>query len=120
MVSVGMHEARSNLSKRVDRALEGEDVTITRNGTPVARIVPVQDHTPSMSDCLGSWKGQVDIGDPFEPLPDWLQELFDGTTDETRLGRRADRLLMAQALVEDAVFISADERLDAYGVKRRW
>lgn len=42
----------------------------------------MQDHTPSMRDCLGIWKGQVDIGDPFEPLPDWLQELFDGTTDD--------------------------------------
>jgi PIN domain nuclease of toxin-antitoxin system len=31
-----------------------------------------------------------------------------------------DRLLVAQAIVEDAVLISADERLDAYGVKRRW
>lgn len=31
-----------------------------------------------------------------------------------------DRLLVAQALVEDAVLISADERLDAYGVRRRW
>ena len=31
-----------------------------------------------------------------------------------------DRLLVAQAVVEDAVLISADERLDAYGVRRRW
>jgi len=31
-----------------------------------------------------------------------------------------DRLLVAQALVEDAVLISADQRLDAYGVRRRW
>ncbi|MBM3665330.1 MAG: type II toxin-antitoxin system prevent-host-death family antitoxin [Actinobacteria bacterium] len=81
MVSVGMHEARSNLSKRVDRALEGEDVTITRNGTPVAGIVPVEEHTPSMRDCLGVWKGQVDIDEPFEPVPDGLQDLFEGNDD---------------------------------------
>ena len=31
-----------------------------------------------------------------------------------------DRMLVAQALVEDAVLISADTRLDAYGVHRRW
>lgn len=31
-----------------------------------------------------------------------------------------DRILIAQALVEDAVILSADTRFDAYGVKRRW
>ena len=82
MIHVGMHEAKTNLSRLVDRALAGEEVTITRNGTPVARIVPVEERRPSMRDCLGAWKGQVDIGDPFEPLPDWLQDLCEGTTDD--------------------------------------
>ena len=31
-----------------------------------------------------------------------------------------DRLLVAQALVERVPLISADERLDAYGIERRW
>ncbi len=31
-----------------------------------------------------------------------------------------DRVLIAQALVEDAVILSADARFDAYGVRRRW
>lgn len=31
-----------------------------------------------------------------------------------------DRLLVAQAMVEDAVLISGDATLDAYGVRRRW
>ena len=31
-----------------------------------------------------------------------------------------DRLLAAQALVEDAVLLSADAAFDAYGVRRRW
>jgi PIN domain nuclease of toxin-antitoxin system len=31
-----------------------------------------------------------------------------------------DRVLVAQAVVEDAVLISGDELLDAYGVRRRW
>ncbi len=79
MIQMGMHEAKSNLSKLVDRAREGEEVVIMRNGTPVAMIVPMQESTPSMRDCLGIWKGKVDIGDPFEPLPEWLQDLFDGS-----------------------------------------
>lgn len=31
-----------------------------------------------------------------------------------------DRLLAAQAIIEKAVLISADEQFDAYGVRRRW
>jgi prevent-host-death family protein len=82
MIRVGMHEAKSNLSKLVDRAIEGEEITITRNGTPVAKIVPFERREPSMRDCLGVWKDrEVDIGDPFEPLPEWLQDLFEGKDD---------------------------------------
>jgi prevent-host-death family protein len=33
-------EARNSFTKLVDRALAGEEVTITRRGKPVAKIVP--------------------------------------------------------------------------------
>lgn len=82
MIQMGMHEAKSNLSKLVDRALEGEEVTITRNGTPVARIVPREQRRPSLNDVRGIWKGKVHMDDPFAPLPDWLQGLFDGTAED--------------------------------------
>ena len=82
MIQMGMHEAKSNLSKLVDRALEGEEVTITRNGTPVARIVPLEQRRPSLNDVRGIWKGKVRMDDTFAPLPDWLQDLFDGTAED--------------------------------------
>lgn len=82
MIQMGMHEAKSNLSKLVDRALEGEEVMITRNGTPVARIVPLEQRRPSLNDVRGIWKGKVRMDDPHEPLPDWLQDLFDGTAED--------------------------------------
>ena len=82
MIQMGMHEAKSNLSKLVDRALEGEEVTITRNGTPVARIVPLEHRRPSLNDVRGIWKGKVRMDDTFAPLPDWLQDLFDGTAED--------------------------------------
>ena len=82
MIQMGMHEAKSNLSKLVDRALEGEEVTITRNGTPVARIVPLEQRRPSLNDVRGIWTGKVRMDDTFAPLPDWLQDLFDGTAED--------------------------------------
>ena len=39
MADYSIAEAKNNLPKLVDRAVAGEDVTITRRGKPVARIV---------------------------------------------------------------------------------
>ena len=82
MIRMGMHEAKSNLSKLVDLGLGGAEVTITRNGTPVARIVPLEQRRPSLNDVRGIWKGKVGMDDSFDPLPDWLPDLFDGTAED--------------------------------------
>ena len=42
MARYSVAEARNNLPKLLDRALAGEDVTITRRGEAIARIVPEQ------------------------------------------------------------------------------
>ena len=38
---VNMHQAKSSLSRLVERALAGEEVVIARNGEPLVRLVPV-------------------------------------------------------------------------------
>ena len=40
-MKVNMLEAKSQLSRLVKQALEGEDVIIARNGEPLVRLVPV-------------------------------------------------------------------------------
>ena len=40
-ISVGMHEAKTTLSRLVDVAQSGEEVVITRRGKPVAKLEPV-------------------------------------------------------------------------------
>ena len=39
MPAYSVAEAKNNLPKLLDRAIAGEDVTITRRGKPIARIV---------------------------------------------------------------------------------
>ena len=76
MSTVNMHEAKTNLSKLVERAAAGEDIVIARAGVPVARLVPVQHHQPVL---LGLLKGRIRIGDDFDSaLPDEVQQAFDG------------------------------------------
>ena len=41
MERIGIYDARAKLSELVDRVQAGEEVTLTRRGEPVARLVPV-------------------------------------------------------------------------------
>jgi len=68
MEIANIHEAKSQLSKLVDRALEGEEVIIARAGKPMVRLVPVrQDDAPREG---GQWKGRVRIAEDFDALPE--------------------------------------------------
>ena len=70
MTTVNMHEAKSQLSKLVDLAHQGEDVIIARNGKPTARIVPIETE-PKRLRRIGLDEGKVIIHDSFfDPLPD--------------------------------------------------
>jgi len=41
MTSIGAFEAKTHLATLLDRVVKGEQITITRHGTPVAMLVPV-------------------------------------------------------------------------------
>ena len=70
-----MHEAKTNLSRLVERAASGEDVVIAKDGKPVARLVPIKRRlTPRP---LGTMRGLIHVPDDFDdPMPDWWLKLF--------------------------------------------
>jgi antitoxin (DNA-binding transcriptional repressor) of toxin-antitoxin stability system len=79
MPTATIFEAKTNLSKLVQRALNGEDVQITsgRERKPVVRLVPV-DSVPA-SRRLGFLEGLGDVGPEFfEPLPEDELRLWNG------------------------------------------
>jgi prevent-host-death family protein len=68
MVTVGVHEAKTTLSELLRRVAAGEEITITRGGDPVARLVPIPRQS---SRVLGQDRGLFEVPDDFnEPLPD--------------------------------------------------
>jgi prevent-host-death family protein len=73
-----MHEAKTHLSKLVERAEAGEDVVIQRNGKPVARLVPVLDELRSLATVRGAWRGRVRMADDFDELPEDIADAFGG------------------------------------------
>jgi prevent-host-death family protein len=75
MTQVGMHEAKTHLSKLVERAQAGEEIVIARNGEPVARLVPVE-HRNRMANVRGALKGKIWMADDFDELPDDIAEAF--------------------------------------------
>jgi prevent-host-death family protein len=68
--TVNVHEAKTHLSRLLERVANGEEVTIAKAGKPVARLVPVG--KPGMRK-LGIDAGRVVVADDFDaPLPEDL------------------------------------------------
>ncbi len=76
MARVGMHEAKTHLSRLVERAEAGEDVVIQRNGKPAVRLVPVVEEPRSLASVRGVWRGRIHIADDFDELPEDIAEAF--------------------------------------------
>jgi prevent-host-death family protein len=75
MVRVGMHEAKSQLSRLVDLAEGGEEVLIQRSGRPAARLVAVQRRRP-IAQAFGALRGQIELADDFDEMPTDFAEHF--------------------------------------------
>ena len=59
MITVGMHEAKTNFSKLVKQVEAGEEVIVSRGGQPVAKIVAYE--VPKEPRKPGALKGQIKI-----------------------------------------------------------
>jgi prevent-host-death family protein len=84
MVSVNTHEAKSRLSELLAMVEQGEEVTICRNGKPVARLIAPKDasDTAALQRRLDRLKPNPKLGpvifleDPTAPLDEeaWPEE----------------------------------------------
>lgn len=70
--SVNIHQAKTHLSRLVERVEAGEEITLARAGRPVARLVPYRQRREPRR--LGIWKGQVWMSPDFDaPLPEIVE-----------------------------------------------
>ena len=69
MVVVNIYEAKTTLSKLIERAAAGEDVILARGGKPVARLTQLEPAKRKIR--FGLLKGKIRVSKDFDaPLPD--------------------------------------------------
>ena len=59
-----IHDAKTNLSKIVDRVEHGEEIVISRAGTPVAKLVPIAPRARRTG--RGSLAGRLVLADDWD------------------------------------------------------
>lgn len=73
--SVGVHEAKTHLSRLLEEVAAGEEVKITRRGEEVAALVPVRRRSGRR---LGIDRGRFVVPDDFDaPLPESVLRSFE-------------------------------------------
>ncbi len=74
-MEVNIHEAKTHLSRLLERVAMGEEVIIAKAGKPVAKLVPVENSRRKFR--FGSAKGEFVVPDDFnDPLPKEIEDLF--------------------------------------------
>jgi len=85
-MEVNIHQAKTHLSRLLQRVAGGEEVTIAHAGVPVARLVPIA--SPLQKRELGIDHGKVWIADDFDARSAELEALFGEGKPPWRAKRR--------------------------------
>lgn len=74
-MEVNVHEAKTHLSRILERVTEGEDVIIMRSNVPIARLVAIRT-MPARRE-LGWARGEFTVPEDFDaPLPAEIEDSF--------------------------------------------
>lgn len=68
MVTVNIHEAKTQLSKLIDQAAKGESFVIAKAGTPLVKVVALD--APPEPQRLGFLAGEISVPDDFDRMGD--------------------------------------------------
>lgn len=70
-----IHEAKTHLSRLLERVAAGEEIIIAKAGKPIAKLVPYLDSKSSKRK-PGAWKGKVWISPDFDKEDQEIEALF--------------------------------------------
>jgi prevent-host-death family protein len=79
MRTVNIHEAKTHLSRLVERAAKGEGFVIAKAGKPLVKVVPLDARDASLPRRLGFLVGEIDVPDDFDRMGQKdIERLFGG------------------------------------------
>lgn len=73
---VNVHEAKTHLSRLLERTANGEEIVIAKAGKPIAKLVPYREHRGARVP--GGWAGRVRLAPDFDELPADVAAAFRG------------------------------------------
>ncbi len=76
---VNIHEAKTHLSRLVDKAAKGEPFIIAKAGKPLVKVIPLDDPSQKKPEMFGFMKGRVRVPDDFDRMfEDEILKMFEG------------------------------------------
>lgn len=75
MAAANMHYAKTHLSELIERAQQGEEIVLCKDGKPVAMVIPYSASTRPRKP--GLWAGKIEISADFDELPPSLKGYFE-------------------------------------------
>ena len=79
MIRINIHEAKTHLSKYLERLAKGESIILCKRNVPVAEIRPIPSSSDDKRRPVGLAKGSFQIPPQFhEPLPPEIETAFYG------------------------------------------
>lgn len=77
MITVNIHEAKTHLSRLIDRAARGEPFIIAKAGKPLVKVMPLDAPEAGQRRRLGFMAGEIKVPDDFDRMgQDEIGELF--------------------------------------------
>ncbi len=68
MMTVNIHEAKTQLSRLVDQAAKGEPFVIAKAGRPLVKVIALNAPEPSQMKRRGFMEGQISVPDDFDVM----------------------------------------------------
>jgi len=79
MRSYNIHEAKTHLSRLVEKAAKGESFLIAKAGKPMVKVIPLDSPEPAQKKRFGFMAGKIKVPDDFNTLgAREIQKLFEG------------------------------------------
>ena len=85
-MTIGVRQAKTELTKLINAALEGETIVITNHGKPLVRLVP-EGAKPSKNRGYGCLKGAFELPDNWSESDAEIEGLFEHIQDLKKAGR---------------------------------